>query len=447
MPGGRHTGGMKLNAAAVRYLHSLIRSGAIERSAPWTFSGADGNALLGTKVPDWNAYGQVHLGVDTSATHETKARFGYPAAKKSGGKTLLYMHGLLGDISRAGQQGEREIEAAARALYSAALKRRRTANNLAALCFALTPGDAAEWLELIPAADAEGIVRGRDGRWWRMPDPQAVADAFDVAIPLDINHASELLAPSGSPSPAQGWIESLEVRTGAVYGHVDWTERGTNAVASRDYRFLSPVFRYQPETKLIMQLASVGLVNEPNFALALNQMGEALDPETTLEDYTVDKTILEALGLNAEAAPPDAVTAINALKTAHGTPALDKFVPRADYDTAINRAQTAETTLSEQAQAVRAAEIDTAINAALEAGKITPPTADYHRAQCAAEGGLERFQEFVKAAPEVGGKTGLDTRSAAAGKTALNEAEKHVAQLFGNSAEDIAKYGKTEEAA
>lgn len=46
-------------------------------------------------------------------------------------------------------------------------------------------------------------------------------------------------------------------------------------------------------------------------------------------------------------------------------------------------------------------EIEREIHTALEQKKITPATAEYHRAQCRAEGGLERFAAFVQAAPEV----------------------------------------------
>jgi len=309
----------------------------------------------------------------------------------------------------------------------------------AALCFALGDTEAADlaapqWRELIPAPGANGLVQGRDGRWWRMPDAQAVADQFDLDLAVDINHASELKATKGEEAPAQGWVDALEARNGAVWGRIAWNDDGRQAVAGRKYRFLSPVFKFDPDTRQIHRLTSVALVNDPNFPLALNR---ASDQETP----PVDENIRKALGLPEQATPDQAVTAINSLRTA--APALDKYVPRADYDTAINRAQTAENKLAEQAKSQLQAAIDTEVEAALKAGKITPATVDYHKAQCATEGGLERFRAFVQVAPEVAGDSNL------AGKTpqgadpkALNAATKSIGEMFGNSAEDIAKYGK-----
>ncbi|WP_424682925.1 phage protease [Frateuria sp. YIM B11624] len=314
----------------------------------------------------------------------------------------------------------------------------------AALCFALGDVDAADlaapqWRELIPAPNANGLVQGRDGRWWRMPNAQAVVDQFDLDLAVDINHASELKAPKGEEAPAQGWVDALEARNGAVWGRIAWNDDGRQVVAGRKYRFLSPVFKFDPDTRQIFRLTSVALVNDPNFPLALNRAADQENPP-------VDEAIRKALGLPETATPAEAVTAINALQTkaaSNVTPSLDKYVPRGDYDTAINRAQTAENKLAEQAKAQLQASIDAEVDAALKAGKITPATVDYHKAQCATEGGLERFRAFVQVAPAVAGDSNLDGKNPAGGDgKALNATAKSINAMFGNSAEDIAKYGK-----
>jgi phage I-like protein len=328
---------------------------------------------------------------------------------------------------------------AAKSPLQAALCAAETTPERAALCFALAADEAAadaapQWRELIPAPAADGRIVGQDGRWWTMPDAQAVVDQFTLALPVDVNHASELQAPTGKESPAQGWVEALEARNGAVWGQISWTPRGRQAVADREYRFLSPVFKFNPNTRQIHRLTSVALVNEPNFPLALNRASDQEIP-------TVDEAIRKALGLPEQATLDQAVTAINSLRTA--APALDKYVPRADYDTAINRAQTAENKLAEQAKTQLQAQIDTEIEAALKAGKITPATVDYHKAQCAAEGGLERFRAFVQVAPEVAGNTNLDGKPPqGTDNKGLNAATKNIGAMFGNSVEDIAKYGQ-----
>ena len=297
----------------------------------------------------------------------------------------------------------------------------------------LTGGAAPEWVELLPAGPE---VEGRDGRKWRFEDAAAVAAAsYDASkdIPIDYEHATEIKAPEGEPAPAAGWIKQLEARPsssqGSLWGKVEWTERGGAMVAAKEYRYLSPVFLHSKDSpQRILQLLSAGLTNSPNLALAaLNREGEG---------GIMGKEILKALGLSDDATAEQAAAAINSLKQERDTakekaknsaPSLDKFVPRADYDTALERATNAE--------------VDAEVAKALEAGKITPATKDYHAAQCKAEGGLERFKEYVKAAPEVAPGSGLGGRKPSGeAAAAMNADEKKIAAMFGNSAEDLKKH-------
>ena len=336
------------------------------------------------------------------------------------------------------QPGVRHVTALAVALCAAS-----NAGTLsAALCFALDQNESADlstpqWRELIPAPNANGVVQGRDGRWWRMSDPDAVAESFDIELPIDVNHAVELRAPQGNDSPARGWVEALEVRNNAIWGRIAWNADGRSAIAGKQYRYLSPVFRFDPVTKEIQRLTSVALVNEPNFNLALNH---ATDQENTI----VDEAIRKALGLSENATADQAVTAINALNTkASASTNLDNYVPRADYNVALNRATTAEASLAQHKKDQHQAEVDAVIDAAMKAGKITPATVDYHKACCAAEGGLDRFKAFVKEAPVIADASGLEGRATPnVDPKALNSATQTVAAMFGNSDEDIRKYGE-----
>ncbi len=339
--------------------------------------------------------------------------------------------------------------------------------------FSSQGGGAPEWVELLPAGPE---IEGRDGRRWVFDDPERVAaesldgsDPKKKEIPIDWEHATEIKAPQGEPAPAAGWITRLEVREGALWGRVEWTDRGREAVASREYRYLSPVFLHSKEragTKnknspgRILRILSAGLTNSPNLALhALNHEGQG-------DKNTMDiKKILGALGLAEDATVEQAVTAIDTIKqdrdsaeerarnsadSSSAPPSLEKFVPRADYDAAVElakeKAANAEAKLAEHEAQVLEKEIDAEITKALETGKITPATADYHRAQCRVDGegksGLERFREYVEAAPEVAGDSGLDGKQPEGGAAkALNAGEARIAAMFGNSAEDLKKYG------
>ena len=98
-------------------------------------------------------------------------------------------------------------------------------------------GGAPEWVEVLPAGPD---IEGRDGRKWHLEDPEGVAaTSLDGMrdIPIDWEHASDIKAPRGEEAPAAGWITQLEVRNGALWGRVEWTERGAAQVASREYRY------------------------------------------------------------------------------------------------------------------------------------------------------------------------------------------------------------------
>ncbi len=105
-------GGNKLNGAGEAHAESLIASGDVDRNSAWSFSAEDGNALLGKDGNDWANYGKFHLGIDTGAKDNTKARYKYPFGK--GGK--LYRSALTAIDQRAAGQGDASIGDAAKAL-------------------------------------------------------------------------------------------------------------------------------------------------------------------------------------------------------------------------------------------------------------------------------------------------------------------------------------------
>lgn len=293
-----------------------------------------------------------------------------------------------------------------------------------------------EWLPLIPAGD----LVGRDGRRWRNANPQAVVDAFSAnraPLPIDYEHATELRGPKGEEAPAAGWIESLELRDGAIWGRVEWTPRAAEMVKAREYRFYSPAFLHS-EAGVVTALSSVGLTNKPNLEVpSLNRNQETPMSLTAIR---------QALGLNPEATEADAVVAINQLKTDHqaalnraASPPLDQFVPKADHELALNRATAAEQKLAAIEDERRGQAIEDAIQGALDAKKIAPASADYYRAMCRTEGGLDEFTRFIDTAPAIVPDSGLDNKKPAGGTPALNSEERQVAAMLGVSDDDFIK--------
>lgn len=98
-----------LNGAGVSFANSCISSGKVDKTTDWSFSGDDGNALLGSGGDDWANYGKHFLAVNSDATPQTKAAYSYPFAKAG----TVYRSGLIAVKQRAAAQGDDTIGAAA----------------------------------------------------------------------------------------------------------------------------------------------------------------------------------------------------------------------------------------------------------------------------------------------------------------------------------------------
>jgi len=297
-------------------------------------------------------------------------------------------------------------------------------------------GQAPEWICLIPAGD----VVGRDGRGWVNDRPDLVIDAFAanaMDLPLDMEHATELKATQGDPAPAVGWIKELQNRGGQIWGRVEWTEAGRNAVESKSYRYVSPVIVFERASKRVVALTSVGLTNRPNlFLQALNGQEDRMTLEELLAALGLPKgTTFEVALAHIGKLKGDLATATNAA----ASPPLDKFVPRADFDAALARATNAETSLADLNRQAKDKDITAAIDKALAEGKITPATVEYHKAQCALDGGLERFAEYCKAAPVIGDPSTMDKKRPGEGAP-IDDVQRAVNAMMGIDDETFKKY-------
>lgn len=298
------------------------------------------------------------------------------------------------------------------------------------------PGHAPEWIPLVPA----GQVVGRDGREWVNDSPELVIGAFAAGgadLPVDLEHATELKAPQGDPAPAVGWIQELQIRDGHIWGRVEWTEAGRNAVESKSYRYVSPVFVFERASKRVVALTSAALTNRPNlFLQALNGQEDRMTLEELLAALGLPKgTTFEAALAHIGKLKGDLVTATNAA----ASPPLDKFVPRADFDAALARATNAEASLTALNQQAKDKDIKAAIEKALAEGKITPATVDYHKAQCALEGGLERFDAYCKAAPVIADPSRMDNKQPDGGAP-IDDVQRAVNAMMGIDDETFKKY-------
>lgn len=325
-----------------------------------------------------------------------------------------------------------------------ALNSEVNSEQLAAINFEWdTTADVPEWVMLLPPGPE---IKGRDGRTWLLPDPQEAVNAFhagNIDLPFDIEHSTELKGRNGEPAPAVGWIKGMEVRDAAVWGRVEWTDDGRTQIGKKAYRYVSPVFLFEKQSNRITRLLSAGLTNQPNLGLpALNRQ------QKPQEEQTMWKKMCAKLGLAETATEDEAINAVVKLQSDLAVavnraevPSLDKFVPRSDYDQAVARATNAEQQIADHLTLQREAAINSEIDAAMKEGKIAPASKDFYLASCRHEGGLEQFKKFIATAPVIGDRSGLDDRERGQEVAALNAEQKKIADMFGNSAEEIKKYG------
>jgi len=278
-----------------------------------------------------------------------------------------------------------------------------------------------EWIELIPA----GEFKGRDGRGpFRLTDAARVIAAtrslqMDAGLPIDYDHATDFGAPEGRPAPAAGWICAFDERDGSLWGKVEWTAHGAEAVAMREYRYISPVFEYA-ENGDIVRLLRAALTNNPNLflmAISAQNSSRQADVERCARPTSQEDTrfmnaftgeVRKLLGLTDQNTPeellaaiaeiireneayklvPDRGTGQTKLEEADGTSVsadAARYVSLSKFEevlTELNRLQAARS--REQAEK--------AVDNAMRDGRLSPSQREWATSYCQADpSGFARF--------------------------------------------------------
>lgn len=81
---------------------------------------------------------------------------------------------------------------------------------------------------------------------------------------VDYEHQTLKAEDNGHPAPAAGWIAALEWREGSgLWARTEFTERATRHIAAKEYRYVSPVFRYDAKTGEILEVMMAAITNAP----------------------------------------------------------------------------------------------------------------------------------------------------------------------------------------
>lgn len=285
----------------------------------------------------------------------------------------------------------------------------------------------------------------------------AAAAARSTDIVIDYEHQTLLAEQNGKDAPAAGWIDrtSLEWRDDGLYGAVDWKARAQAAIDADEYRYLSPVFPYDPKTGHVLDLLHVGLTNNPAIdtaipALAAARLGSgAYDP--TQEETTVDREeLIKLLGLASDATDEQITEAIKALQTksadseqaiaaakAGAKPDMSQYVPVAVLQEAQNQ-------IAALRGGSNAAELDKLLAEGLEDGRIPgKATADWLKPQ-----GLAACKAYLDGAQPIAALRGKQTGDREPNKDkpgALSAAELAVCKASGIDPADYRKHNQVED--
>lgn len=274
-----------------------------------------------------------------------------------------------------------------------------TPPSFAACTFEIQAPDTA--IQLLPT----GAFKARDGRPHEVPsghwyiDAQiaakviAKAAARVTAVVIDYEHQTLKSAENGLPAPAAAWFNgtNLEWREGQglFATSVDWTEKAAAMVAAKEYRYLSPVFSYDPKSGEVLDVLHVALTNYPALdgmaslpALAAARFELAAPAAPSVEETPpVDREqLIELLALSSDASDEDIENAITGLKADAGktqelqqaladassaAPDPSQYVPIEMFENLKQNHAALKTTQSVD-------EVDSLIQAGLADGRLLP---------------------------------------------------------------------------
>lgn len=177
-----------------------------------------------------------------------------------------------GDAALRGAPGQQEPTLVERLLGLPVGGRTGNAGSSAIVALrSALPLGAGEPVQLLPA----GEFSARDGRpgpgmKWRLSNEQGAVLAAEVSrmaaitpLVIDYEHQTLNAVANGKPAPAAGWITSASwVSDVGLFGEVEWTAAAKAAIAAAQYRFISPVIRFEADGR-VSAIEMAALTNYP----------------------------------------------------------------------------------------------------------------------------------------------------------------------------------------
>jgi hypothetical protein len=240
------------------------------------------------------------------------------------------------------------------------------------------------------------------------------------SYPVYVGHP-DLPGSKDADKRAYGWIENMAVRPEGLHLAVKWSDAGRELVENAHFKFYSPLWWTKKVKGGIRPIAlkSMGLTNDPNIpvpALANeseSQKSESLKVEEeeeeeenlTKNEEPMKPEILAALGLEDGATPEDVLAKITEIQTAANEAAgrvteADEKAERLAEEVKglkveclkVEEAESALTAANERATELTTSlkiAANAAVQAAVNAGRLTPAEADAKTDEILAANDLE----------------------------------------------------------
>lgn len=110
----------------------------------------------------------------------------------------------------------------------------------------------------------------------------------DDEILVDADHQSEV----GGKTEAKGWLSNLFVKDGVgLFGKIKWTDIGRKLIENRVFRWLSPAWLLDKDTKEPVKMTSVALTNKPSQAGKIEPIVNSAPIE--LNNYNMETITME----------------------------------------------------------------------------------------------------------------------------------------------------------
>lgn len=162
---------------------------------------------------------------------------------------------------------------------------------------------------------------------WRIDDAAAarVIERFRARqrpLVIDYEHQTLHKERNGQPAPAAGWYQDLAWRPGeGLFATVELTARAREAINAGEYRYFSPVFRFDQGTGEVLEILMGALTNDPGIdglqplqLLAAATFGHRHNEDPDMDKHkTLLSAVIAALALADDASDETAIAALTAL--------------------------------------------------------------------------------------------------------------------------------------